>query len=139
MRRVSLTVTAASAVCAIALLVRAGQRTPPVVLLLMMVWVLAPFGVLLWTNAVSSRWSTATRATLLGLTLIVTLASLAVYGGLINVRPRGGANAFPFVIVPPASMALIAITVAVIATVARRRSRPRTVAQQTCGSHQRSW
>ena len=62
-----------------------------------------------------------TRATLYCVTLLVTLGSLAIYGGLIA-RPAGSANAFMFVVVPPASWLLVAIVVPLAALISRRRS-----------------
>ena len=109
------------AVGSVGLMLRAGRNTPRLLLVLFVIWVLSPFGALAWANTVSQRWSALTRATLYCVTLVVTLGSLAMYGGLIK-RPAGTANAFMFVAVPPASWALIAIAVALAALLSRRRS-----------------
>ena len=102
------------------LMIRAGQRTPRFLLVLFIVWLLGPFAVLLWANAVSPRWTSATRIVLYGVTVVASLASLAIYGELVDIRPPGAANAFPWVIVPPATM-LLALTIPLAASIARRR------------------
>jgi len=102
------------------LMIRAGQRTPRFLLVMFIVWLLAPFAVLLWANAVSPRWTSATRIVLYGVTVVASLASLAIYGELVDIRPPGAANAFPWVIVPPATM-LLALTIPLAASIARRR------------------
>ena len=102
---------------------RAGQHTPRLLLILFTIWVLSPFVALLWANTVSKRWSVLTRGTVYCVTLIVTLASLAIYGEWINVRPAGSANAFLFVIVPPVSLLLIAIVVPMAALLSGKLSR----------------
>jgi hypothetical protein len=105
------------------LMLRAGQRTPRLLLVLFTIWVLSPFAALLWANIVSKRWSVLTRATLYCATLVITLGSLAIYSELVVVRPRGSANAFLFVAVPPASWVFMTIVVALAALVSHRRSR----------------
>lgn len=124
LRRVALVVNLAGAVGSTALMMRAGERTPRLLLVGFIFWVLGPFAVLLWANATSDRWSGAARAALFWLTLVVTLASLAIYGELVDIRPAGAAYAFPWVIVPPVTVVIIAITM----VVATRASRRRTVA-----------
>ena len=116
---VALIAAVVGALGSVALTLRAGRSTPRLLLVLFVIWVLSPFVALAWANVVSSRWSTLTRATLFVATLVITLGSLALYGGLVK-RPAGSANAFLFVIVPPASLALLAIALA--ATLLRRPS-----------------
>jgi hypothetical protein len=108
---------------------RAGERTPRLLLVLFTIWVLSPFVALLWANMVSKHWSVITRVTLYCVTLIVTLASLAIYGELVDVRPPGSANAFLFVAVPPASWVFMTIVVATAAFISRRLSHQGTVAR----------
>ena len=122
LRGLGLTVAIGGAAGSVALMIRAGERTPLFLLVLFIFWVLAPFGALLWANATSTHWSAATRATLFGVTLVVALGSLAIYGDLIDIRPSGAANAFPFVIVPPAAILLMAIVLPTVAVAARPRS-----------------
>jgi hypothetical protein len=71
---------------------------------------------------VSTRWSVLTRATLYGVMLVLTVASLAIYGNH-AVRPPSSQPAFVYVLVPPVSWLLIAIVVPMAALIAGRRSR----------------
>ena len=73
---------------------RAGQRTPRLLLLVFVFWVVSPFVALGWANMVSPRWSVVTRAALYGVTVVVAFASLAVYGEVVTVRPADAPNAF---------------------------------------------
>jgi len=100
LRAVALIALVAWAGGSVGLMLRAGQRTPRLLLVLFTIWVLSPFVALLWANMVSNHWSVVTRATLYCVTLILTLGSLAIYGGLV-LPPAGSARAFVFVAVPP--------------------------------------
>ncbi len=100
---------------------RAGQHTPRLLLILFAIWVLSPFVIILWAITVSKRWSVLTRAALHYVTLIVTLGSLATYGGWVHLKPPGSGNAFLFVIIPPASLIFIAIVLAITAWISSRR------------------
>lgn len=104
------------------LFLRAGQRTPRLLLLGMAVWMLSPFLALIWAYAVSKRWPLLTRATLYGVMIVVALASLVVYGddAIAHRRPQA---AFVYVITPPASWLAIAAVMSIAAVVSRRRSR----------------
>jgi hypothetical protein len=122
LRAIALIAVVAGAVGSVGLTLRAGQRTPRLLLVLFTIWVLSPFVVLLWANLVSKRWAVVTRATLYYVTLVLTLGSLAIYGDVVALRPAGSANAFPFVVVPPASWVLMTIVVSTAALISRRRS-----------------
>ena len=84
------------------------------------VWVVSPFVVLALGYVVSKRWSLLTRATLYGVTPVVTVASLVIYGtvALGALRPKTAV----FVIVAPASWLLIATVVATAAFISRQSS-----------------
>ena len=82
-RAVALIGVAAGAVGSIGLMLRADQRTPRFLLVLFFIWVLSPFVALAWANVVSKRWPVLTRAALYGVTLVITLGSLAFYGKLV--------------------------------------------------------
>jgi hypothetical protein len=125
LRVVSLLAVVAGAAGSVGLMLRAGQRTPRFLLVLFTVWVLSPFVALLWANLISKRWSAVTRAALYCVTLIITLGSVAAYGGLIDIRPPGSGNAFVFVAVPPASWVFMTIVVPVAALISGRLSRRR--------------
>jgi hypothetical protein len=122
LRVVALIAVVAGAVGSLGFMLRAGRSTPRLLLALFVVWVLSPFVALAWANQVSKRWSVLTRATLYGVTLFLSLGSLAIYGELVK-RPAGSPNAFVFVAVPPASWLLMAIAVPMAALISRRLSR----------------
>jgi len=121
LRAVALIAVAAGAAGSVGLMLRAGRRTPRLLLVLFVIWVLSPFVALAWANMVSKRWPVLTRATLYCVTFALTLGSLAIYGGLVS-PPPGSARAFVFVAVPPASWLLMTIVVPVAALISRRRS-----------------
>ena len=123
LRAVALIAGVAGATGSLGFMLRAGQRTPRLLLLLFTIWVLSPFVALVWANMVSKRWSVVTRATLYCVTLVVTLGSLAIYGELVVLRPPGSANAFLFVVVPPASWVFMAIVVPMAALISGKLSR----------------
>ena len=110
------------AVGSFGLMLRAGQRTPRFLLVLFTIWVLSPFVPLAWANMASTRWSALTRATLYGVTLVLTLGSLAIYGELLVLKPPGSPNAFLFVAVPPGSWLFMTIVVSIAALISRWRS-----------------
>ena len=117
---ISSVVAAAGAIGSVGFMLSSGQHPPRLLLAGFLLWVLSPFAVLLWANKASTRWLPGTRAALQGATLLITLASLAIYGGWVDVRPPGAANAFVFVAVPPASWIFVTVVVLVAALVSRR-------------------
>jgi hypothetical protein len=121
LRAVALVAVAAGAVGALGLMLRAGRSTPRLLLALFVVWVLSPFAALAWANMVSKRWSVLTRAALCCVTCVITLGSLAIYGRVV-LPPAGSPRAFVFVAVPPGSWLLMAIVVAIAASISRRRT-----------------
>jgi hypothetical protein len=95
----------------IALMLRVAR--PPLLLMAMfIVWVLSPFAGLLWLLLVSKSWPRMIRVTLYGLTAILTVGSLAIYGHP-DWRPPGTRPAFIFLTFPLASWLLIGFAVAV--------------------------
>ncbi|HEY0776383.1 MAG TPA: hypothetical protein VGD56_00315, partial [Gemmatirosa sp.] len=84
-------------------------------------WVLAPFVALAAAATASVRWAALTRVTLYGLTLLVAVGSLGIYGPVALGRPQSKPAA-AFVLVPPASGLLAAGGVCVAASTVRRRS-----------------
>jgi len=123
LRAVALIAVVAGAVGSVGLMLHAGKRTPRLLLVLFTIWVLSPFVALAWANVVSKRWSVLTRATLYGVTLVLTLGSLAIYGDVVVVAPPGAPNAFVFVVVAPGSWVLMTVVVAIAALVSGRLSR----------------
>ena len=121
--RIALLVGAAGSV---ALMFQAGYRgrgnPPPFLMVLFTGWVLAPYAALAAAGVMDRRWPTLARAALDGVTLVVALVSLAIYGYVAFGPPR--AQVAPaFVMVPPAAC-LLAATVVVTAALVSRGTRP---------------
>ena len=93
LREVSLGAVVAGAVVSVGLMLRAGRSTPSLLLVLFVIWILSPFVALRWAIIVSKRWSVLTRATLYCVTIIITLGSPTIYGGVIS-PPAGSPRAF---------------------------------------------
>jgi len=76
------------------------------------IWVLFPFMTAVWAHVVSKRWAVVIRATLYVVMLVVTLASLPIYGGVTfgHLRAKVG---FVFLVVPLASWSVMAIAVSI--------------------------
>jgi hypothetical protein len=121
LRIVALVAVAVGTAGSLAFTLRAGVNTPRLLLIGFVVWILSPFAALAWAHLVSRRWSVLTRTALYGVTLMITLVSLAFYGEVFQ-PPAGSAPAFVFVAVPPASWFLLAIVVPIAAWITRRRS-----------------
>jgi len=105
---------------ALGFLFRAAQRPPLIVLVLMAGWVLAPFVILVFLQALSASWRSLTRTTLYVVIWVVTLGTLAVYADDARGHRRPQA-AFVFVLVPPVSSLLMAVSLATAALIARSR------------------
>ena len=122
LRKVALIALLAGAAGSVGLMLRAGQRTPRLLLVIFAIWVLSPFVALVLAYVVSKRWSVLTRAALYIVMLVVTLGSLVIYGDDALGHRRAQA-AFVYVAVPPASWLLMAIAVPIAALISGRRSR----------------
>jgi hypothetical protein len=123
LRTLALIALPAGAAGSVGFMLRAGHRNPSrVLLLLFAIWVLSPFAALSFATIASKDWSVLTRATLYCVTLVLTASSLAIYGDVALGPPRAK-TAFAFVVVPPASWLLIAITLSVAALISRGLSR----------------
>src|SRR5207248_5193 len=72
------------------------------------IWVMSPFVGFLMADARAARWSSPARTTLHGTMLLVTAATLAIYGVVALGPPRPKPASF-FLVVPPASVALLAV------------------------------
>ena len=104
----------------LALMLRAGR--PPLFLLVLFIgWVLSPFVALVLADIASKRWSVLTRATLYSVMLVLTLGSLAIYGGVLLRPPKKAA--FAFLVVPFGSWLVMTIAVPIAALISRKRSR----------------
>jgi hypothetical protein len=110
LRAAALIAVSAGAVGSVALTLHAGRRNPSrLLMVLFALWVLSPFVALVLASVVSKRWSMVTRATLHTLMLILAICSLAIYG-VVALGPPRAQTAFVFVVVPPASWLLMAIS-----------------------------
>ena len=122
LRTAALIACGAGAAGSVAFMLYAGQRVgaPRLLLVLFAMWVVSPFAILAAVDVAAKRWSALTRATLYGVTPVVTAASLAIYGAVAFGTPRP--KTAVFVIVAPASWLLIAIVVATAAFISRQSS-----------------
>lgn len=111
----------AGALGSLASTLRAGRNAPRLLLIAIAIWVLVPFAAVFLVDAVSTRWSAASQSALHAVMVLLALASLVVYGAEL-VRPHTP-PAFTFVVVPPASLLLMAFVFAAAAVVAHRRLR----------------
>jgi uncharacterized membrane protein len=125
LRAAGITALVIGAMGSIGLLFHASQHPPPFLLALFVIWVLAPFVVLGVAEMLSKRWSTLTRTTLHSVMLVVALGTLAVYEDDALGR-RTAHPAFVYVLVPPVSLALIAIALSIAAVISGRQSRKLT-------------
>ena len=92
------------------LMIHTGRySTPPLLIVLIGMWVLLPYDALTIGNILSPRWSNQVNRMLLRLTFLVTLVSVAIYASVAFGPPRPK-PAFFFVLVPPLSLAVIAIS-----------------------------
>ncbi len=122
-RTAALIAVLAGAVGSVGLLLRATNRNPSQLLVVLLaIWVVSPFVALLWASIVSKRWSVLTRVTLYGVMLVVPLSSLAIYVAD-AIWPRTSPGPFVFIPVPPASWLFSALVVLAAALISGRRSR----------------
>jgi hypothetical protein len=87
---------------------------------LLAMWVVAPFVALLWARSASKQWMALTRLTLYGVMLLVSLSTLTIYVAD-ALWPRASQGAFVFIAVPPAALLLSASAVSIAAFISRRR------------------
>jgi hypothetical protein len=109
------------AIGSVALLRHAQQHPPPFLAVLFVIWVVAPFAVLGITNLVSQRWPLGVRKTLYIVSLLVTIASLAIYVDD-NFAHRTAHPAGVWVAVPPASVILSGVAIAIALWQARKQT-----------------
>src|ERR1019366_803038 len=118
-RSASLFAVVAGAVGSVGMMLRVGHRNPSIVLMVLFtIWVLSPFVCLVVAAALSRRWSGAMRATLHGVMLVLTVASLAIYGRVAFGAPVAR-PAFAFLVVPLGSWLVMVAAVAPAALASR--------------------
>jgi hypothetical protein len=109
------------AIGSVALMLYIGRRNQHYWLLVMFVlWDVAPFLALGFADLYMARWSAVTRATLYVVTLLVAIVSLGVYLDVI-VRPRPQPAA-PFLIMPVVAWLLMLTTVPMAAYMSGKQS-----------------
>lgn len=119
MRTSALAALIAGAAGSIGLWIHAAKHPPVSLIVLFVIWVLSPFALLAGARVISRRWSIATQRTLDWVTILVAIASLAIYGDD-AVAHRTAHPAFVYVAVPPATWLLSAIAVSIAALMGRR-------------------
>ena len=85
------------------------------------IWVLLPFVALAAADAMSTNWSALTRTVLYALMFVTAIDTLGTYGYVAFGPPRPQ-PAFWFLVVPPASLLLIAILLRTVASIGKSRS-----------------
>ena len=110
----------AAAAGSLALFFRAARHTPPILILMFVIWILVPFAMLLLAHRRAARWPPELRSVLHVVMVLVALGSLAAYGDD-ALRPRTAQAAFMYVVVAPLSCAVIAAALGMAALLLRRR------------------
>jgi hypothetical protein len=103
------------------LLLSAGKRegSPALLMLIMAIWVVAPFVALELASLLSTGWTSLMRRTLHAVMILIAIGSLVIYiDDAIN--RRAARAAFVYVVVPAASWAVMAVAAAVAAWMSRR-------------------
>lgn len=121
-RRIALLALVGGAAGSLAFFAVAASHThpPPFLLALFVAWVVSPFAALGATHAASKRLSPKAQTALMALTIVLAIASSALYGvaALAMARPTP-----VFTATPPISWALLIVTIPTAAILSRRRSR----------------
>ena len=119
LRSAAFVVLVMGAVGSVGLLRHAQQHPPPILVVLFVIWVCAPFTVLGVANLLSKRWPRPVRATLYILTMFLAVMSLAIYLDD-NIAHRTAKPAFVYVAVPPATVVVSMIAVGTAALMTRK-------------------
>jgi hypothetical protein len=119
LRTASLTVLFVGAVGSVALTLYVGRSNSSHLLIGMFaVWVLSPFALLALIAAGSK--SRSSRAMLYGLIIVLSAATLLIYGD-VALGPSGGKKALAFLVTPAVSWLLTGIVMAIAAFLSSRR------------------
>lgn len=123
LRKAGLLAIVVGGVGSVTLTLYTGRRNPSALLMaLFAIWVLVPFVALAAADAMSTHWAALTRTVLYALMFVIAIDTLGIYGYVAFGPPRPQ-PAFSFLVVPPASLLLIAILLRIAASIARSRSR----------------
>lgn len=105
---------------AVALTAFSGRNSGQYLLMVLFaIWVAAPFVLLEWAHRASPTWPPPTKTTLDVVTVLVTVATIALYTYR-ALRPPRTTGAFIFTITPPVSIILATATIGVAALRHRR-------------------
>jgi hypothetical protein len=122
MRRAAMVTAILGGVLSVALMIHTGRYSmPPLLIVLIGMWVLLPYDALTLGNILSPRWPEPMRGTIYRLTFLISLVSVAIYASVAFGPPRPK-PAFFFVIIPPLSLALIGIALFVARSKSHRGS-----------------
>ena len=121
LRSASLLATGAGGVGAIALTLSALNRSLIVLVLGFALWVGAPFAILAWAIIKSKSWPSPTQMVLYLLAILNTAGTIAIFGHFVA-HPRPAQPAAPFVLIPVASVVLIALFVGIPFLTTRRKT-----------------
>jgi ACR3 family arsenite efflux pump ArsB len=122
LRAISVIAVAAGAAGSLGFMFRVGSEQKSLLLIgLFTGWVLAPFVALVVADVLLRKRAALVRVTLCALMLMMTTASLLVYGNVALGPPRPQPAAM-FLIVPPGSLVLM--TIALALAMAASRDRP---------------
>jgi multisubunit Na+/H+ antiporter MnhG subunit len=121
LRSAALVAVVFGAIGSIGLLRHAQEHPPPLIVVLFVVWVFAPFGLLGAANIFSNNWPATIRVTLYVVTLFVAAASLAVYLDD-SIAHRTAKRAVVYVLVPPASGIVSAVALGIAALRGKKTS-----------------
>lgn len=115
-QRVTIIVGAAGS---LALLLYGGRSNTHLLITLgFIAWVFAPFALLALAERRSGSWSPLAQTTLRAMTLLIAVASLGIYAYRAAFPPRS-TGAFLFVIVPPVSVVLVLVALAIASLMSR--------------------
>lgn len=120
LRSSALIATVIGAIGSIGLWRRTPQHPPPLLVVLFVIWICAPFGLLATANILSKPWPANVRITLYVMTIAVTVGSLAIYLDN-NFAHRTTHPAGVWVAVPPASVIVSGVAIAITLWQARKR------------------
>ena len=112
LRSIALVAAVIGACASIGLLRHAAQHPPPFLAFLFVIWVAAPFALLALANSLSQGWPAAVRRTLYFTTLVIAVASVAIYFDN-NIAHRATHPGAVWVAVPPASVLLTVVMLGV--------------------------
>lgn len=106
------------------LLLVAGRQIPRLLIVPFVIWLTAPFAVLLVAHRHAQDYKSRTRYVLYSVTLVITVISLAIYSYQVN-WPRQSTPALYWVAVPLASVVFLLITPFVASTILSQRNERR--------------